>query len=209
MPIRPATWSPKNTKPTTPMMMTAVTISMTPPAPALRLRLSRRLPPLRRRGLPWRMASSSWQKGHFFIGVGIFLTAFGTADGAHGRLLLGQIISIYIISVFLPTVNRNFTGIDGFSENLFPALLFPAADSIMDLTNGVRPRDKKEDRTMTDTIFIGIAGGTGSGKTTLTEHIKSDLGTRSASSTTTTTTGTRRGCPLRSAAARTTTTPTL
>ena len=65
MPIRPATWSPKNTKPTTPMMMTAVTISMTPPAPALRLRLSRRLPPLRRRGLPWRMASSSWQKGHF------------------------------------------------------------------------------------------------------------------------------------------------
>ena len=33
---------------------------------------------------------------------------------------------------------------------MFPALLFPAAESIMDLTNGVRPRDKKEDRTMTD-----------------------------------------------------------
>lgn len=46
----------------------------------------------------------------------------------------------------------------------------------MDLTNGVRPRDKKEDRTMTDTIFIGIAGGTGSGKTTLTEHIKKRFG---------------------------------
>ena len=29
---------------------------------------------------------------------------------------------------------------------------------------------------MTDTIFIGIAGGTGSGKTTLTEHIKKRFG---------------------------------
>ena len=29
---------------------------------------------------------------------------------------------------------------------------------------------------MTDTIFIGIAGGTGSGKTTLTQHIKKRFG---------------------------------
>ena len=32
---------------------------------------------------------------------------------------------------------------------------------------------------MTDTIFIGIAGGTGSGKTTLTEHIKKRLDRKS------------------------------
>ena len=29
---------------------------------------------------------------------------------------------------------------------------------------------------MLETIFIGIAGGTGSGKTTLTEHIKKRFG---------------------------------
>ena len=44
-----------------------------------------------------------------------------------------------------------------------------------------------------NTIFIGIAGGTGSGKTTLTEHLIINIRTG----------------PLKSAANRTTTTPTL
>ena len=61
-----------------------------------------------------------------------------------------------------------------------------------------------------NTIFIGIAGGTGSGKTTLTEHLKQHFGddisvvhhdSYSIIST--------RIFPLKSAASRTTTTPTL
>lgn len=58
-----------------------------------------------------------------------------------------------------------------------------------------------------NTIFIGIAGGTGSGKTTLTEHLKQHFGD-DASYTTTAIINIRTG-PLKSAANRTTTTPTL
>lgn len=54
-----------------------------------------------------------------------------------------------------------------------------------------------------NTIFIGIAGGTGSGKTTLTEHLKQHFG-----DDTTAIINIRTG-PLKSAANRTTTTPTL
>lgn len=58
-----------------------------------------------------------------------------------------------------------------------------------------------------NTIFIGIAGGTGSGKTTLTEHLAARFGNDiSVVHTTTTTSG--RIAPLRSGASRTTTTPT-
>ena len=37
-------------------------------------------------------------------------------------------------------------------------------------------RTTGEDITPTSTIFIGIAGGTGSGKTTLTRHLKEHFG---------------------------------
>ena len=58
-----------------------------------------------------------------------------------------------------------------------------------------------------NTIFIGIAGGTGSGKTTLTEHLAARFGSDiSVVHTTTTTSG--RTAPLRSAASRTTITRT-
>ena len=55
-----------------------------------------------------------------------------------------------------------------------------------------------------NTIFIGIAGGTGSGKTTLTEHLVSRFG----DGCTTTTTISGRTAPSRSAASRITTTRT-
>ena len=58
-----------------------------------------------------------------------------------------------------------------------------------------------------NTIFIGIAGGTGSGKTTLTEHLVSRFGDDIAVVHTTTTTS-GRTAPLRSAASRITTIPT-
>ena len=54
-----------------------------------------------------------------------------------------------------------------------------------------------------NTIIIGIAGGTGSGKTTLTERLRDHFGideTRSASSTMTVTTNVMTNCPTRSAA---------
>lgn len=57
-----------------------------------------------------------------------------------------------------------------------------------------------------NTIFIGIAGGTGSGKTTLTEHLAQRFGPDISVVTTTTTSG--RTVPSRSGASRTTTTPT-
>lgn len=57
-----------------------------------------------------------------------------------------------------------------------------------------------------NTIFIGVAGGTGSGKTTLTEHLAERFGSNiSVVHQTTTTSG--RTAPLKNAAARTTTTP--
>ena len=55
-----------------------------------------------------------------------------------------------------------------------------------------------------NTIFIGIAGGTGSGKTTLTEHLVSRFGDEVY----TTTTISGRTAPSRSAASRITTTRT-
>ena len=55
-----------------------------------------------------------------------------------------------------------------------------------------------------NTIFIGIAGGTGSGKTTLTEHLAARFG--SDISVVTTTSG--RTGPSPSAACKTTTIPT-
>lgn len=61
-----------------------------------------------------------------------------------------------------------------------------------------------------NTIFIGIAGGTGSGKTTLTEHLKQHFGDdisvvhHDSYYIINIRTG-----PLKSAASRTTTTPTL
>lgn len=58
-----------------------------------------------------------------------------------------------------------------------------------------------------NTIFIGIAGGTGSGKTTLTEHLVSRFGDDIAVVPTTTTTSGRTAL-LRSAASRITTIPT-
>lgn len=58
-----------------------------------------------------------------------------------------------------------------------------------------------------NTIFIGIAGGTGSGKTTLTEHLVSRFGDDIAVGTTTTTIS-GRTAPSRSAASRITTTRT-
>ena len=59
-----------------------------------------------------------------------------------------------------------------------------------------------------NTIFIGIAGGTGSGKTTLTEHLAARFGSDISVVHTTTTTTSGRIAPLRSAACRTTTIPT-
>ena len=59
-----------------------------------------------------------------------------------------------------------------------------------------------------NTIFIGIAGGTGSGKTTLTEHLKQHFGDDISVGTTTAIINIRTG-PLKSAASRITTTPTL
>ena len=58
-----------------------------------------------------------------------------------------------------------------------------------------------------NTIFIGIAGGTGSGKTTLTEHLLHASAATSVWYTTTTTTSGRTG-PSPSAACKTTTIPT-
>lgn len=58
------------------------------------------------------------------------------------------------------------------------------------------------------TIFIGIAGGTGSGKTTLTRHLKSISATPSPSSDTTATISGRTARPTRSAPRSTTTIPT-
>lgn len=57
-----------------------------------------------------------------------------------------------------------------------------------------------------NTIFIGVAGGTGSGKTTLTEHLAERFGSNIAWYIMTTTTS-GRTAPLKNAAARTTTTP--
>lgn len=59
-----------------------------------------------------------------------------------------------------------------------------------------------------NTIFIGIAGGTGSGKTTLTEHLAARFGSDISVVHHTTTTTSGRIAPLRSAACRTTTIPT-
>lgn len=59
-----------------------------------------------------------------------------------------------------------------------------------------------------NTIFIGIAGGTGSGKTTLTEHLKQHFGDDISVVPSTAIINIRTG-PLKSAANRTTTTPTL
>lgn len=58
-----------------------------------------------------------------------------------------------------------------------------------------------------NTIFIGIAGGTGSGKTTLTEHLAARFGSDISVVHTTTTTSGRTG-PSPSAACKTTTIPT-
>lgn len=60
------------------------------------------------------------------------------------------------------------------------------------------------------TIIIGIAGGTGSGKTTLTEKLRDHFGANEvrAFSTTTATTSATTSCPMRSAASSTTTTRT-
>ena len=57
------------------------------------------------------------------------------------------------------------------------------------------------------TIIIGIAGGTGSGKTTLTEKLRDHFGANEFSTTTATTSATT-SCPTRSAASSTTTTRT-
>ena len=59
-----------------------------------------------------------------------------------------------------------------------------------------------------NTLFIGIAGGTGSGKTTLTEHLAKSVSARISASSTTTTTISARTARSRSAACRITTTPT-
>lgn len=59
-----------------------------------------------------------------------------------------------------------------------------------------------------NTIFIGIAGGTGSGKTTLTEHLKQHFGDDISVVHHDSYYNIRTG-PLKSAANRTTTTPTL
>lgn len=56
-----------------------------------------------------------------------------------------------------------------------------------------------------NTIFIGIAGGTGSGKTTLTEHLKQHFG----DDISVVHHDSYYKYPLKSAANRTTTTPTL
>lgn len=59
-----------------------------------------------------------------------------------------------------------------------------------------------------NTIFIGIAGGTGSGKTTLTEHLVSRFGDDIAVVHHDNTTISGRTAPSRSAASRITTTRT-
>ena len=59
-----------------------------------------------------------------------------------------------------------------------------------------------------NTIFIGIAGGTGSGKTTLTEHLKQHFGDDISVVHHDTIISTRI-FPSKNAASRTTTTPTL
>lgn len=59
-----------------------------------------------------------------------------------------------------------------------------------------------------NTIFIGIAGGTGSGKTTLTEHLKQHFGDDISVVHHDSYYKYQEG-PLKSAASRTTTTPTL
>lgn len=59
-----------------------------------------------------------------------------------------------------------------------------------------------------NTIFIGIAGGTGSGKTTLTEHLVSRFGDDIAVAAPRPTTTSGRTALLRSAASRITTIPT-
>ena len=52
-----------------------------------------------------------------------------------------------------------------------------------------------------NTIIIGIAGGTGSGKTTLTERLRDHFGIDEVSSSTmTATTSAMTNCPTRSAA---------
>lgn len=59
------------------------------------------------------------------------------------------------------------------------------------------------------TIIIGIAGGTGSGKTTLTEKLRDHFGANEVSVlNTTATTSATTSCPTRSAASSTTTTRT-
>lgn len=58
-----------------------------------------------------------------------------------------------------------------------------------------------------NTIFIGVAGGTGSGKTTLTEHLAERFGSNISVVHQMTTTTSGRTAPLKNAAARTTTTP--
>ena len=60
-----------------------------------------------------------------------------------------------------------------------------------------------------ETMIIGIAGGTGSGKTTLTLRLKEHFGKMCRFSTTTTTTSSTTTCPMRSGAGSTTTTRTL
>ena len=59
-----------------------------------------------------------------------------------------------------------------------------------------------------NTIFIGIAGGTGSGKTTLTEHLAARFGSDISVVHHDKTTTSGRIAPLRSDASRTTTIPT-
>ena len=58
------------------------------------------------------------------------------------------------------------------------------------------------------TIIIGIAGGTGSGKTTLTEKLRDHFGANEVSVLNHDTTSATTSCPTRSAASSTTTTRT-
>ena len=93
-------------------MITTVSSSSTPPAPPPPLArcFSRRLPPCRWGGCPWRMAFSSSQKGHVR-----YVSEYSSPHVWQTRLLiifsssLGCRFSLYMIPVFCRRVNRHFT----------------------------------------------------------------------------------------------------
>ena len=156
-------------------------------------RAALRFPPRRRTGRSLRRASSSSQNGQVryvseyfspqtgqrFIAIRVLLPDSPRAGGA----VRGPMYSLDIIPGFHSAVN---TAGRNLCHSVFlcrgPLLLtrrkpiiFLKIETAVPL-EAARRRVNVKERDALDTILIGVAGGTGSGKTTLTHHLKEHFG---------------------------------